>query len=464
MLRLLSYQVNDSCDVAQNTVSTLRESKRTVAIPSSLSEKKIAVVGLGYVGLPLAVEFAKHREVIGFDLKQSRIDELKNGHDSTLEITREELSAASHLAFTTEVEQLRDCGIFIVTVPTPIDSVNRPNLEPLRKASQAVGSVLSKGDVVIYESTVFPGCTEEVCVPLLESASNLRFNNDFFCGYSPERINPGDKKNTLTNIVKVTSGSCVEISRQIDHLYASIIQAGTYMASSIKVAEAAKVIENTQRDINIALVNELSVIFNRLGIDTLDVLEAAGSKWNFLPFRPGLVGGHCIGVDPYYLTHKAEEAGYHPQVILAGRKINDGMGSYAADNIVKLMSRNGTDISNSRVAVLGITFKENCPDIRNSRVIDLIRGLQEWNVEVFVADPWADAEEVFREYGVRLVEQETLKDLDAIAVAVAHNDYVGLSAKELRSFFRCEGPVLADLKSVLDYDALEAEGFTTFRF
>lgn len=426
--------------------------------------KRIAVIGLGYVGLPLAVEFSKAREVVGFDLNSARIEALRGGVDSTLEVTSEELASATHLSFTTQLEGIKECDIYIVTVPTPIDHVNRPDLTPLQKASASVGSVLSKGDVVIYESTVFPGCTEEVCVPILEQTSGLTFNEDFYCGYSPERINPGDKVNTLTKIMKVTAGSTPQIAAAIDALYGSIIEAGTFPASSIKVAEAAKVIENTQRDINIALVNELSVIFNRLEIDTLDVLEAAGSKWNFLPFRPGMVGGHCIGVDPYYLTHKAEEVGYNPQVILAGRRINDDMGGYAARSIVKMMSRGGTNVAKSRVAVLGITFKENCPDIRNSKVIDLIHELQDWGVEVVVADAWADADEVAQEYGVTLVAQEDLKDVDAIAVAVAHEQYSSLSAETLRAMCRADTPVIADLKSVFDRSALAQSGFDVFRF
>lgn len=426
--------------------------------------KRIAIIGLGYVGLPLAVEFSKTREVVGFDLNDSRVEALRNGIDSTLEVTSEELAAATHLSFTTQLDGIKDCDIYIVTVPTPIDQVKRPDLTPLQKASQSVGSVLTKGNVVIYESTVFPGCTEEVCVPILEATSGLTFNEDFYCGYSPERINPGDKVNTLTKIVKVTAGSTPEIARAIDALYGSIIEAGTFPASSIKVAEAAKVIENTQRDINIALVNELSVIFNRLEIDTHDVLEAAGSKWNFLPFRPGMVGGHCIGVDPYYLTHKAEEVGYNPQVILAGRRINDNMGRYAARNIIKIMSQGGTNIAASRVAVLGITFKENCPDIRNSKVIDLVRELQAWGVEVFAADAWADPEEVAHEYGVNLVSQDDLKDMDGIVVAVAHDQYSALSADELRNMCRADKPVIADLKSIFDRDVLAQVGFTVFRF
>ena len=365
-----------------------------------LKRTKIALIGLGYVGLPLAVEFGKNREVIGFDINEARIKELSSGHDSTLEVTSEDLGSAEFLSFSSNKEDLRSCQIFIVTVPTPIDQANRPDLSPLVKASETVGAVLKSGDLVIYESTVYPGCTEEVCVPVLEGVSGLRFNENFFCGYSPERINPGDKVNTLTKIKKITSGSTPAVAKLVDQLYQEIIQAGTYPASSLKVAEAAKVIENSQRDLNIAFVNELSVIFERIGIDTLEVLEAAGSKWNFMPFRPGMVGGHCIGVDPYYLTHKAEELGYHPQVILAGRRINDNMARYAARGVIRRMLQNGIDVARSTVGVMGITFKENCPDIRNSKVADLVKELQSWNVKVVVSDPWADAQEVRHEYGI----------------------------------------------------------------
>ena len=362
----------------------------------------VGVVGLGYVGLPLAVEFGKHRRVVGFDINPARIAELRGGKDSTLEVAPADLAAATRLAYSDQLSDLADCGVFIVTVPTPIDKANRPDLTPLVKASETVGKAMKAGSVVIYESTVYPGCTEEVCVPVLEKHSGLKFNVDFFCGYSPERINPGDKVNTLTKIRKITSGSTPEVAKAVDALYASIITAGTFPATSLKVAEAAKVIENTQRDLNIALVNELSVIFERLDIDTIEVLEAAGSKWNFLPFRPGMVGGHCIGVDPYYLTHKAEEVGYHPQVILAGRRINDNMARYAARNVIRMMLKNGIDVARSIVGVLGITFKENCPDIRNSKVADLVRELEAWGINVVVADPWADAEEVDHEYGIKL--------------------------------------------------------------
>lgn len=424
---------------------------------------KIAIIGLGYVGLPLAVEFGKHREVLGFDINQARIAELQSGKDSTLEVEPENLTAAKQLSYSCNIEDLKTCTIFIVTVPTPVDQVNRPDLTPLQKASHTVGSALKKGDIVIYESTVYPGATEEVCVPVLEKESGLKFNVDFFSGYSPERINPGDKVNTLTKIKKITSGSTPEIATVVDNLYASIITAGTHKATSIKVAEAAKVIENTQRDLNIALVNELSVIFDRIGIDTVDVLEAAGSKWNFLPFRPGLVGGHCIGVDPYYLTHKAEEVGYHPQVILAGRRINDNMARYVARNTIKHMLKNGIDVPRAKVGVMGITFKENCPDIRNSKVADLIKEFQAWGAEVVVADPWADAEEVKHEYGVELVTIDANNPVDSLVVSVGHREFRELTAQQLRSFVRTEKPVLADVKSLYERDAVAAVGFTIFR-
>lgn len=424
---------------------------------------KIAIIGLGYVGLPLAVEFGKHRDVLGFDINQARIAELQSGKDSTLEVEPENLAAAKQLRYSCNIEDLKSCTIFIVTVPTPVDQVNRPDLTPLQKASHTVGSALKKGDIVIYESTVYPGATEEVCVPVLEKISGLKFNVDFFAGYSPERINPGDKVNTLTKIKKITSGSTPEIATVVDSLYASIITAGTHKATSIKVAEAAKVIENTQRDLNIALVNELSVIFDRIGIDTVDVLEAAGSKWNFLPFRPGLVGGHCIGVDPYYLTHKAEEVGYHPQVILAGRRINDNMARYVARNTIKHMLKNGIDVPRAKIGVMGITFKENCPDIRNSKVADLIKELQAWGAEVVVADPWADAEEVKHEYGVELGTIDANNPVDSLVVAVGHHEFRYLTAQQLRSFVRTEKPVLADVKSLYERDAVAAAGFTVFR-
>ena len=427
--------------------------------------KKIAVIGLGYVGLPLAVEFGKCREVVGFDINSMRIGELKAGKDSTLEVTRDDLAAAHLLTFSYLAEDLNAIDIFIVTVPTPIDQANRPDLSPLVKASETVGRALKKGGIVIYESTVYPGCTEEICVPVLEQVSGLTFNKDFYCGYSPERINPGDKVNTLTTIRKITSGSTPEIASEVDDLYASIIKAGTWKATSLKVAEAAKVIENSQRDLNIAFVNELSVIFDRLGIDTLEVLEAAGSKWNFLPFRPGMVGGHCIGVDPYYLTHKAEEVGYHPQVILAGRRINDNMARYAARNLIRKMLQNGIHVARSTVGVMGMTFKENCPDIRNSKVADLVRELQTWGVTVIVNDPWADPEDVLHEYNIELKPIDENNKVDSLVVAVGHGQYRTLSPSQLMACcHRLHVPVIADIKSLYDRHALANEGFTVFRF
>jgi UDP-N-acetyl-D-galactosamine dehydrogenase len=426
-------------------------------------EKKIAVIGLGYVGLPLAVEFGKKRPTLGFDINESRICELLNGDDRTLEVSEHDLSEANLLTFSSDDMDLNSCHIFIVTVPTPIDSVNRPDLTPIVKASETVGKHLNKGDLVIYESTVYPGCTEEVCVPILEQVSGLIFNQDFHCGYSPERINPGDKVNTLTKIKKITSGSTVEVSRQVDDLYSSIITAGTFEASSIKVAEAAKVIENTQRDLNIALVNELSVIFGRLDIDTLDVLEAAGSKWNFLPFRPGLVGGHCIGVDPYYLTHKAEQVGYNPQVILAGRRINDNMAQYMVKKFVQRMIQNNIDVANSTVGLLGITFKENCPDIRNSKAIDIVTELQSWNINVVVVDPWADSNEVNEVYGLTLDELSEELKVDSLIVSVGHDQFRELSPVKLRQFCTGDLPVLADVKSLFNKQDVVDQGFSVFR-
>ncbi len=423
----------------------------------------IAIVGLGYVGLPLAVEFAKHRSVVGFDIRRTRIDELQSGRDETLETSSETLAAARHLALSSDPEALRDCSIFIVTVPTPIDSVNRPDLGALIAASTTIGERMPEGSVVIYESTVYPGCTEEVCVPVLERSSGLKYNEGFFCGYSPERINPGDKVNTLTTVTKVTSGSTPETAKAVDSLYRSIVTAGTHCVSSIKVAEAAKVIENTQRDLNIALVNELSVVFERVGIDTIEVLEAAGTKWNFLPFRPGLVGGHCIGVDPYYLTHKAEQMGYHPQVILAGRRINDNMGRYVARNAIKLMLRNGIDVARCRVGVLGVTFKENCPDIRNSKVIDLVRELEQWGVTPVVMDPLADAAELKAHYGLELGTVTAADPVDALVVAVGHEEFCALPIDALRALCRGDRPVLADVKALYKRREAEAAGFTVFR-
>lgn len=428
-----------------------------------LNKQKLAVIGLGYVGLPLAVEFGKRWSVLGFDINAERIAELRSGKDATREVDPEELKASNHLLFSDNAVDLGACDVFIVTVPTPIDSANRPDLMPLTKASETVGKAMKSGAIIIYESTVYPGCTEEVCVPVLEKASGLKFNQDFFCGYSPERINPGDKVNTLTKIKKITSGSTPEVAKFVDQLYGSIIIAGTFPATSIRVAEAAKVIENTQRDLNIALVNELSVIFDRLKIDTIEVLEAAGSKWNFLPFRPGMVGGHCIGVDPYYLTHKAEEVGYHPQVILAGRRINDNMARYAARNVIRLMLQNGVDVARSRVGVMGITFKENCPDVRNSKVVDLVRELENWGVEVVVSDCWADSEEVRAEYGIELKSINGENPVDALVVAVGHNEYRSLDVAKLKQYCRTDNPVLADIKALYQKEQAQTEGFTLFR-
>jgi UDP-N-acetyl-D-galactosamine dehydrogenase len=425
--------------------------------------KTIAIIGLGYVGLPLAVEFGKKRPVIGFDISLARIEELTAGRDHTLECSPQQLAAAEQLRFSAELADLESAQIFIVTVPTPVDRANRPDMTPLIKASETVGAVLKKGDIVIYESTVYPGATEEVCVPVLERQSGLTFNVDFFCGYSPERINPGDKVNTLTTITKITSGSNNAVALEVDMLYQEIIAAGTWRASSIKVAEAAKVIENSQRDLNIAFVNELSVIFDRLGIDTIEVLEAAGSKWNFLPFRPGMVGGHCIGVDPYYLTHKAEEVGYHPQVILAGRRINDNMASHAARAVVKRMLQNGMDVVRSTVGVLGVTFKDNCPDIRNSKVVDLISELRSWGLEVVVSDPWADPDEVYNEYGIKIRNWPLEMKVDSLVVAVGHDEYRHLSVQQLRDYCRGDRPVLGDLKSIYKKHQAETAGFSVYR-
>ena len=411
----------------------------------------IAIIGLGYVGLPLAVEFGKRRPVVGFDINQERIDALSAGEDATLEVAPDELAEARHLSFTTDPEALRAATTFIITVPTPIDAHKRPDLTPLLKASETVGRVLKPGDTVIYESTVYPGATEEDCVPVLERVSGLTFNTDFFAGYSPERINPGDKAHRLPTIVKVTSGSTPEIAETIDGLYGEIITAGTYKAESIRVAEAAKVIENTQRDLNIALVNELAMIFNKMGIDTEAVLKAAGTKWNFLPFRPGLVGGHCIGVDPYYLTHKAEAIGHHPQIILAGRRINDRMGAYVAGQMVKAMLKKRIHVDGARVLVMGLTFKENCPDLRNTRVVDVITELKEYGVSVDVHDPWADPDEARHEYGIDLVETPKTGTYDGIILAVAHDVFRDMSADEL-TVLGSRPVVIYDLKRALAFD------------
>ncbi len=410
---------------------------------------RIAIIGLGYVGLPLAVEFGKHRPVIGFDINEARIADLRAGRDRTREVDAAEMAAAGQLTFASDPEALRAATVFIVTVPTPIDSHKRPDLRPLLRASETVGRVLKPGDLVIYESTVYPGATEEDCVPVLERESGLRFNKDFFCGYSPERINPGDKAHRLTTIRKVTAGSTPEAADRVDALYASIITAGTYQAESIRVAEAAKVIENTQRDLNIALVNELAIIFYRMGIDTDAVLRAAGTKWNFLPFRPGLVGGHCIGVDPYYLTHKAEAMGYHPQVILAGRRINDGMGSYVAGQMIKAMLKKRIHVDGARVLVLGLTFKENCPDLRNTRVVDVVAELRDYGVTVDVHDPWADPDEARAEYGFGLVAAPETGAYDGVILAVAHDAFRAAGAAPLRAYGR-KAHVFCDLKSVFD--------------
>jgi UDP-N-acetyl-D-galactosamine dehydrogenase len=413
-----------------------------------MSHTKIAIIGLGYVGLPLAVEFGKQGDTVGFDISQKRIDELKRGIDRTLETDAEKLGEAKELSFTTNLEDIRPCNFYIVTVPTPIDQFNRPDLSLVEKATETVGKVLKKNDIVVYESTVYPGCTEEFCVPILERLSGLAFNKDFFCGYSPERINPGDKKHTVTQIKKVTSGSTPETLKKVDEVYKSVIVAGTHPVSSIKVAEAAKVIENSQRDINIAFINELALIFERMGIDTLEVLEAAGSKWNFLPFRPGLVGGHCIGVDPYYLTHKAQEIGYHPEVILAGRRINDNMGVFVANKVVKLMIHKGHKVHGARVLVLGITFKENCTDIRNSRVVDIVNELKDFGCRVDVYDSWAESEDVMHEYGLPLIADKELVPgtYDAIVLAVAHEKFRTLDVRSLKN----KNGVIYDVKSFLD--------------
>lgn len=420
-----------------------------------LDNRILGVIGLGYVGLPLAVEFGKNRKVIGFDIREERIAELKSGHDSTLEVEAEELRNAYFLDFTSDLEDLRCCGVFIVAVPTPVGRANRPDLGLLENASEAVGKVMERGSIVIYESTVFPGCTREVCVPILERISDLKFNSDFYVGYSPERINPGDRLHRLPSITKITSGSTPEAARAVDELYASIIKAGTHKAVSIEVAEAAKVIENTQRDLNIALMNELAIIFHKLGLDTNDVLAAAATKWNFLPFRPGLVGGHCIGVDPYYLTHRAQEIGYHPEVILAGRRINDGMGAYVADRVARLMMRRGLSVAGSRILVMGLTFKENCPDLRNSKVVDVIDELKDLNAAVDVHDPLADPMEAQQEYGVTLLGTLPFRaDYDAIIVTVAHAEYIKSGAEALRSLGK-PGAVFFNVKGVFPKDISE---------
>ncbi|MDR6936266.1 Vi polysaccharide biosynthesis UDP-N-acetylglucosamine C-6 dehydrogenase TviB [Luteibacter sp. 3190] len=419
-----------------------------------LDKVRVGVIGLGYVGLPLAVEFGKRYPTLGFDIDASRVEELRAGTDRTLEVDKAALDAAARLTYASDLDALRECTVYIVTVPTPIDRAKRPDLTPLTRASETLGKVLKRGDVVVYESTVYPGCTEEVCVPILERESGLVFNEDFFVGYSPERINPGDRQHRVTTIRKVTSGSTPATAEFVDGLYASIIDAGTYKASAIKVAEAAKVIENTQRDLNIALVNDLAILFNKLGIDTLEVLEAAGTKWNFLPFRPGLVGGHCIGVDPYYLTHKAQEVGHHPDVILAGRRTNDGMGPYIAGELIRLMVCKGLNPVGARVLVLGLAFKENCPDLRNTRVVDIIASLKTYNATIDVHDPWVDAAEAEHEYGLRTVAAPDAGAYDAIVVAVAHRQFHALGAEGIRAFGK-PGAVIYDVKYVLPRDAVD---------
>ena len=425
----------------------------------------ICIVGLGYVGLPLAVEFGKTREVVGFDISPQRINELKSGFDRTMECSAEQLGSAHSLKFSTDESDLDRCEVFIVTVPTPIDQSNQPDLGPLEQASRLIGRHLNRGNIVVYESTVFPGATEEICVPILEETSGLEFNSDFFCGYSPERINPGDKVNTLTTIQKIVSGSTPGATDVIDKMYSQIITAGTHRVSSIRVAEAAKVIENAQRDLNIAFVNELSVIFDRLDIDTVEVLEAAGTKWNFLPFRPGMVGGHCIGVDPYYLTHKAESVGYHPQILLAGRRMNDNMARYAARSMIKRMSRRGIDIARSTVGIFGVTFKENCPDIRNSKIFDMIKEFESWGVSVIATDPWADPEEVLRKYGTRVKSDIECRSCDSLVVAVGHTEYRSIQPRTLLDYCKYDGsPVLGDLKALYGKQDCIDVGFDVFRF
>ena len=411
--------------------------------------KKIAIIGLGYTGLPLAVEFGKKSETIGYDISKTRVDELKNYIDTTLENSEEELKSATHLRYTTNINDIKDCKIFIITVPTPIDSNNKPDFSPLLKSSESLGAILKKGDIVIYESTVYPGATEEICVPVLEKKSGLLFNRDFYCGYSPERINPGDKAHRLTNIKKVTSGSTPEIAIEVDNLYKQIIVAGTHKARSIKIAEAAKVIENTQRDVNIALINELSIIFNKLGIDTEAVLEAASTKWNFIPFKPGLVGGHCIGVDPYYLTHKAIEIGYNPEMILAGRKLNDSMGDYVAIQVLELMKKKNIEIKSANILIMGITFKENCPDLRNSKVFNVIEKLKEFKCNIEVFDPWVNKEQANQQYVLDLIEEPSKKKYDSILLAVKHNEFKKMSLKQIKEYTK-PNHVIYDVMHLFD--------------
>jgi len=419
------------------------------------SKPKLCIIGLGYVGLPLAVEFGKTIETIGFDIHSGRIAALRQGVDHTLELTAEELSEAKNLSFTTDEKAISNCDVYIVTVPTPINDSKQPDLTPLEKASALLGRVIGKNAIVVFESTVYPGCTEEICVPIIEQVSGFTFNQDFFAGYSPERINPGDKEHRVHNIIKITSGSTPEVADYVDQLYRKIVVVGTHKASSIKVAEAAKVIENTQRDINIALINELSLIFKRLNIDTLEVLEAAGTKWNFLPFRPGLVGGHCISVDPYYLTHKAQQVGYNPEVILAGRRINDGMGSFIADSVIKMMLQRKTHVVDSNILIMGLTFKENCPDLRNTRVIDIVRELQDYHANVHIYDPWADKAEAQHEYGLDLIDAPQAASYDAIILCVGHDKFRALGAPAIRALGK-DKHVLFDVKHILPKDAVDA--------
>ncbi len=415
---------------------------------------QIAIIGLGYVGLPLAVEFGKQYPTLGFDINTARLAELQQGHDSTLEVDDQELAEARHLSYSSALDDLKTCNVFIVTVPTPINEHKQPDLTPLIKASETIGKVLKQGDIVIYESTVYPGATEEDCVPVLERVSGLTFNKDFFCGYSPERINPGDKEHRVTSILKVTSGSTPEVAETVDQLYRSIITAGTHKASSIRVAEAAKVIENTQRDVNIGLINELALIFNKLGIDTEEVLKAAGTKWNFLPFRPGLVGGHCIGVDPYYLTHKAQSVGYHPEIILAGRRLNDGMGAYVASQLVKAMLKKRIQVDGARVLVMGLTFKENCPDLRNTKVVDIVTELADYGVQVDCYDPWVNPEDAEHEYGITPISAPKAGEYDAVVVAVAHKQFTEMGEERIRALGK-PAHVLYDLKYILPADACD---------
>jgi len=419
-----------------------------------LEKTKIGIVGMGYVGLPLAVEFGKQYETVGLDINPRRIDELKKGIDSTLEVEPDELKQATKIQYTARPEDLKDCNVYVVTVPTPIDDHKRPDLSPLESASKTVGKIIGKNDIVIYESTVYPGATEEVCVPIIEQESGLKYNVDFFAGYSPERINPGDKEHRVTSILKVTSGSTPEVADFVDALYKSVIKAGTHKASSIRVAEAAKVIENTQRDVNIALINELSLIFHRLGIDTLEVLEAAGTKWNFLPFRPGLVGGHCIGVDPYYLTHKAQEIGYQPEIILAGRRINDHMGAQVVERVVKTMTKRRIHVAGANVLIMGLTFKENCPDLRNTRVVDIIEEIKDYNANVDVYDPWVNAEEAQHEYGITPITELKQNHYDAIIIAVNHRQFLEMGADNIRKLGN-NNVVVFDVKSALPRDKVD---------